>query len=69
MLQPFVTFKAKTDCTIKDIHHSQSDVIITVQPKGWMDGSLMLRWIDKVLVEHKRLTPTPCMYLTPSVDI
>ena len=52
MLQPFVTFKAKTNMTIQDIHFEE--LINTVQPKGWIDGSFMFQWIDKVLLKHNK---------------
>ena len=54
MLQPFVTFKAKTQRILKKIPIKECNVIVTTQPKGWMDHKLMLTWIRKVLVQHTK---------------
>ena len=54
MLQPFVTFKAKTQRILKKITTKECNVIVTTQPKGWMDHKLMLTWIRKVLVQHTK---------------
>lgn len=45
MLQPFVTFKAKTERMLKKIQYNEKDVIITTQAKGWMDQKLLQKWI------------------------
>ena len=45
MLQPFVTFKAKTQRILKKITTKECNVIVTTQPKGW---------IRKVLVQHTK---------------
>jgi hypothetical protein len=54
MLKPFITFKAKTDRTLKKVSFREADVVVTTQAKGWMDSQLMLKWIQKVLVKHTK---------------
>ena len=54
MLKPFVTFKAKTDRVLKKMNYSERDIIVTNQPKGWMDSNLMHPWIRKVLVKYTK---------------
>ena len=54
MLQPFVTFKAKTQHILKKIKTKECDVIVTAQPKEWMDHQLMLTLIRKVLVKYTK---------------
>ena len=53
MLQPFVTFKAKTEHILKKIKVKENDVI-TTQANRWMDYKLMMRWIRKVLVKYTK---------------
>ena len=52
MLKPIITFKAKTDCTLKKVSLREADVVSTTQTKGWMDSQLMMKWIQKILVKH-----------------
>ena len=54
MLTPFVTFKAKTDRTLKKMTYNARDIVVTNQPKGWMDSKLMQVWIQKVLVKYTK---------------
>ena len=51
MLQPFVTFKAKSERILK-IKYKENDVIITKQANAWMDYTLMMNWICKVLLKY-----------------
>ena len=51
MLQPFVTFKAKTERILK-IKYEENDVIITKQANAWMDYTIMMNWICKVLLKY-----------------
>ena len=39
---------------LEEVKVKECDVIITIQPKGWMDHQLMLVWIKKVLVKHTK---------------
>ena len=54
MLKPFLTFKAKTDRSLKTINVSEKEIIITTQPRGWMDSQLMHKWIHKVLLKYTK---------------
>ena len=54
MLTPFVTFKAKTDHCLKKIVYKESEIIVTTQDNGWMDHSLMMKWIQKVLWKYTK---------------
>ncbi len=45
MLPPMIIFKGKTQRSIKGLKAPES-VIIAHQAKAWMDGELMLEWLD-----------------------
>ena len=53
-LSPFVTFKSKTGRALKNMTYNAREIIVTNQPKGWMDGKLMRAWILKVLVKYTK---------------
>ena len=52
MLKPMIIFKGKTARTVRDVDHRSSEVFVTHQDKSWMDKSLMLRWVEDVLLKH-----------------
>ena len=47
ILPPMITFRGKTNQTIKEIEAPKGFVIVT-QEKAWMDESLMFIWFDQV---------------------
>ncbi len=47
MLPPMITFKGKTQRSIKGLKAPEG-VIIAHQAKAWMDGELMLEWLEGV---------------------
>lgn len=47
LLPPMIIFKGKTDRSIRGLK-APTGVIVAYQQKGWMDGDLMLKWIDWV---------------------
>lgn len=47
LLPPMIIFKGKTDRSIRGLK-APAGVIVAYQQKGWMDGDLMLKWIDGV---------------------
>jgi hypothetical protein len=52
MLKPFITFKAKTARLLKTLSVSNTDAVVTTQPKGWMDSHLITQWIRRILLTH-----------------
>ncbi len=47
MMPPMIIFKGKTKRSIKGLEAPEG-VIVAYQKKAWMDGDLMLKWIDGV---------------------
>ena len=50
VLPPMVIFKGKRDLKFE----FPKDWVVTVQEKGWMDGELMLRWINEIYLKYTK---------------
>ena len=53
MLKPLLIFQGKTPRTIKDVH-IPSNVVVAYQKKGYMDSSMMIVWINRILKKFTR---------------
>ena len=56
ILPPMITFRGKTNQTIKEIEAPKGFVIVT-QEKAWMDESLMFIWFDQVWKSYAEKNP------------
>ena len=51
MLPPMISFKEKTDQTIRNLI-IPTNFVIKTQEKAWMDGDLMQVWLEKIWIKH-----------------
>ena len=62
LLPPMFVFKAKPGgCVQRELRNFPEGVVYTVQHNAWMDKSVMLQWVDRVLKPWSETMPENIM--------